>query len=647
MESLLCTEIDSMHDRERSKKKRHVYDVDGGYEFSPSKRTQVRVSSAWKLFSSLDNDSIGETQDSKSEGSSCTVEDYTRKGLLELKLRVSLLDHQISAAEWWYTKERYVQRGDESSTGGILADEMGLGKTLTAIASSLLCDRMDEQPTTPTLIVAPKSVLIQWVNEIVHKTSLQRWDVYSFFGKKKRVSREFLLEKTFVLTTYDTVLMEDRFRSGQSSLFTVEWKRVILDEAHKIKNGKNGKTHRATKRLRSKRRWCLTGTPMGNALTDIQALCKFIGIHPYDKDAWWEKRDLEQVAAWKKTYLLNRTKKSVPLDLHPPTDEYVVVLLSDEEREFYDRLATDAEADFGNYITVAGVEKCKKFNQILVWLLRLRQCCCDPLLLLGRSTTIAYVRQARDSYNTKKRSEFCALCEKESPICGNGRTSSRVHRLPCNHIVCAKCKENISHCPICDYRTHFEEQQRSSTPSSKTKKLLSILETILRRDGNQKVVIFSQWASYLDLIEIAVKRHFGNAYCRLDGDVSQVCDRDVIVQTFHRDHTKRILLCTLGTGGLGLNLTCANHVILMDQWYNPTVEDQAVQRVHRIGQRRSVHIYRLMTDTEVERVVARLQQSKRRQVKWVIEGDADDLRRGITDKDVKSVFAELIRNRKE
>lgn len=150
--------------------------------------------------------------------------------------------------------------------------------------------------------------------------------------------------------------------------------------------------------------------------------------------------------------------------------------------------------------------------------------------------------------------------------------------------------------------------------SSKTELLLERLEVALA-EGHRSLV-FSQWTSYLDIVEGALRQR-GIGFLRLDGGTR---DRGAVVQEFQREDGPPVMLLSLKAGGVGLTLTAADHVFLADPWWNPAAERQAADRAHRIGQSRPVIIHRLMAkDTVEERVVA-LARSKAELARAVLEG---------------------------
>jgi SNF2 family DNA or RNA helicase len=135
--------------------------------------------------------------------------------------------------------------------------------------------------------------------------------------------------------------------------------------------------------------------------------------------------------------------------------------------------------------------------------------------------------------------------------------------------------------------------------------VLDALEPLIE-DGH-KALVFSQWTSLLDRIEPHLTER-GTEFLRLDGKTR---DRQSVVERFQDPGGPQILLASLKAGGTGLNLTAADHVFILDPWWNPAAEDQAADRAHRIGQTRSVMVYRLVAKDTVEEGILGLQERKR------------------------------------
>jgi hypothetical protein len=209
-------------------------------------------------------------------------------------------------------------------------------------------------------------------------------------------------------------------------------------------------------------------------------------------------------------------------------------------------------------------------------------------------------------------------------------------------------------------------------PSSKTLAILQFLDEVWARDASCKVVLFSQWTAYLDLFEHAFDVHFGTlrglvggggggpgvvthrhadrvSCVRIDGDIQQVAERERVLRQFATDPDKRLLLMSLNAGGIGLNLTCASVAILADAWYNPFIEDQAMERVHRIGQTRPVTVVRFVTDMPIDSTVLAIQDAKRHQAACCLSGSLPGSRStgkkgvgGVGEKEIHWMFHDII-----
>jgi len=318
-------------------------------------------------------------------------------------LTVNLLKHQRQGLLWMTKQE------EGSHKGGILADEMGLGKTIQSIALML-----HNKPTTrerrQTLIVAPLAVMKQWHSEIEEKTLDGSFKILLYHGTKSR-SRKIILEHDVIITTYGvlggempkekrkTSKAEDEFpefhRVNQrwGPLFQIEWFRVILDEAHSIKN-KGTASSKAAAELKAERRWCLSGTPIQNNMDDIFSLYRFLRIKPYCdykffKANLYQGKDITKAGFGKLQALIRgtllRRTKTTKIDGKPILNlpERIVNLesnqFSESERDFYDSLEKKAVIKFNAYLKEGTVMH--NYSNILVLLLRLRQACNHPYLI--------------------------------------------------------------------------------------------------------------------------------------------------------------------------------------------------------------------------------------------------------------------------
>lgn len=166
-------------------------------------------------------------------------------------------------------------------------------------------------------------------------------------------------------------------------------------------------------------------------------------------------------------------------------------------------------------------------------------------------------------------------------------------------------------------RKYLRRLEKSWIPSSKIEKSLEILQANENNDRGEKTIIFSQFTSLLDLLEVPIKRRGWN-YVRFDGTM-KVDDRNAAVAAFADDPSVRIMLISLKAGNAGLNLVAASHVIIFDPFWNPYVEDQAIDRAHRIGQTKDVFVHRLLIEQTVEDRIIELQDQKRELISGALD----------------------------
>ncbi|KAL8940239.1 MAG: hypothetical protein Q9216_002923, partial [Gyalolechia sp. 2 TL-2023] len=346
-------------------------------------------------------------------------------------LNVKLLPHQVEGVEWMRDKETRVKKKKNGvlPKGGILADDMGLGKTIQSISLMLQNPRppkisskeVDKQALSDsvdkgTLVVAPLALIKQWEAEIKSRVSeSHKLRVCVHHGPQRTKRFEDLRKYDVVITTYQILVSEhgsssERDEGPKVGCFGLHWYRVILDEAHTIKN-RNAKATQACCALRAEYRWCLTGTPMQNNLDELQSLIKFLRIKPYNDLAIWRDqitRPLSQgrggiamrrLQYYLKAFMKRRTKDVLKAEgaLNPGGKatakgsnqngfkiterriESIEAEFSPEELTFYQRLEQRTDRSLEKMM---GDEK-MSYASALVLLLRLRQACNHPRLVGG------------------------------------------------------------------------------------------------------------------------------------------------------------------------------------------------------------------------------------------------------------------------
>ena len=441
--------------------------------------------------------------------------------------------------------------------GGILADDMGLGKTVQVLA--MLESRYgaaDERPNRPTLIVVPRSVAFNWIDEANRFTPGLR--VQSYTGSERQQLRDAFKDHDVIVTTYGLL------RRDIAELRQHTFDYVILDEAQAIKNPQS-QSAKAARLIEADHRLALTGTPVENHLGDIWSIFEYLNpgmlgsatrfgdlVHGETADAVGGGRSLQSVDVASQAgralrpFILRRTKRQVLNELPEKTDQTLLCTMEAPQRKVYDQLLQYYQDTLLRQVTATpGRGLGSSAFMVLEALLRLRQASCHPGLI---------------------------------------------------------------------------DPKRADDPSAKMEVLLEHLEQLV--DEGHKALVFSQFTSMLALVRKRLDRD-GMKYEYLDG---QTRNRRKRINHFQEDPNCPVFLISLKAGGLGLNLTAANYVFILDPWWNPAVEIQAIDRAHRIGQTQHVFAYRLICEDTVEQKITELQEKKRKLADAIIGGQENLLR---------------------
>lgn len=612
----------------------------------------------------------------------------------------------------------------QMARGGILADAMGLGKTIMTISLLLThtekggsldkdstsqsnneINGSDQSSSSPkkaakfsgfdkikkqkqsligggNLIICPMTLIGQWKAEIESHSEPGTLSIYVHYGQSRPKDAKILAQSDVVLTTYGVVASEFSSENAEErgGLYSVRWFRVVLDEAHTIKSSKS-QISMAAATLVADRRWCLTGTPIQNNLEDIFSLLRFLRIEPWGSWSWWNKliqkpfedgdeRGLSLVQNILRPIMLRRTKSSTdkegkPILVLPPADMQVIYCQQTEyEKDFYDALFKRSKVKFDQFVEQGRV--LHNYASILELLLRLRQCCDHPFLVMSRGDTQEFsdldklakrfLKGGKDTMEEGKEMPSKAYIQEvveelrkgeqgECPICLEAFEDAVL--TPCAHRLCRECllsswrTPTSGLCPVC--RKTVSKQELITAPtdsrfrvdveknwveSSKVSALLKELESF--RSTGSKSIVFSQWTAFLDLLQIPLSRN-NISFVRLDGTLNQQ-HREKVIKQFSEESDIMVLLMSLKAGGVGINLTAASNAFVMDPWWNPAVEEQAVMRIHRIGQTKSVSIRRFIVKGTVEERMEAVQARKQR----LISG-------ALTDEEVRSARIEELK----
>lgn len=439
----------------------------------------------------------------------------------------------------------------EVGFGGVLADDMGLGKTVQALAL-LAIEKAGGRLDGPALVVAPTSLMANWRREAERFAPDLR--VLTLHGHDRADRFGAIPDCDVVLTTYPLIARDHAVLAARS------WPLLLLDEAQTIKNP-NAATTKLLLGIEARHRVCMTGTPLENNLDELWSLFSFacpgllgdrksfarIWRNPIEKQGDRERSRL--LARRVRPFLLRRTKEEVARELPPKTEIVEHIDLQGEQRDVYEAIRLSMHARVSAAIAERGWARSRIV--ILDALLKLRQACCDPRLLKQGAT---------DS--------------------GDGEILSPRRE-----------------------RAHKPATRTAGAGSAKLDRLEEMLVELLAE--GRRILVFSQFTSMLRLIQERLAKR-AIRYALLTGSTR---DRDAAIRLFEEGSVP-VFLVSLKAGGTGLNLIAADTVILYDPWWNPAVEDQAVDRAYRIGQTKPVFVHKLVASGTIEEKMEILKERK-------------------------------------
>ena len=574
----------------------------------------------------------------------------------------------------------------ENGLNGILADEMGLGKTVQTI--SFLAFLRDMQSYGPFLVVAPLSTLTNWIDEFARWTPSIKTILYHGSPAEREEMRQTQLKKPgtadfpVVCTSYE-ICMNDR-----KYLSHFGWKFIIIDEGHRLKN-LNCRLIKELKQYQSANRLLITGTPLQNNLAELWSLLNFLMPEVFDTlenfesffdfSAVLEKGGHKQIIekeaksnlvaslhAILKPFLLRRVKADVETDL-PKKREYILYApLTPPQKELYKHIL---EGSSRAYLENQVVESLREAEgPISSSRKRSRRSSANTTpnksAKSSRASTPGSVKSTRGTRKGKRQSyteldddEFFEKLDQEpeseeEPDEEDVEVIEREKtlKLAKQAIANKKLQNPVMQLRLaCNSPHNFywpwmgeNEIPDSSLVTSSGKLLLldRLLPYLFEHD--HKVLIFSQFASTLDILETWASEIQAWPVCRIDGSVASADRRDQI-KSFNTNPNYKLFLLSTRAGGQGINLATADTVILFDSDWNPQQDLQAQDRAHRIGQTRPVIVYRLATKGTVEQTLLERAEGKRRLEKLVIQkGKFKNLKAGITGGDDMDELARIL-----
>jgi TATA-binding protein-associated factor len=500
---------------------------------------------------------------------------------IPVAIKATLRSYQQEGVNWLAFLNRY-------HLHGVLCDDMGLGKTLQTLcivasdhhmrAKEFAKTGAPDVRTLPSLIICPPTLSGHWQQEIRTYAPFLTCQAYVGPPSDRCKLRAKLGTTDIVITSYDIC------RNDVDILAPISWNYCVLDEGHLIKNPK-AKVTIAVKRLLSNHRLILSGTPIQNNVLELWSLFDFlmpgflgtekvfydrfskpIAASRFSKSSSKEQEAgalaIEALHKQVLPFLLRRLKEEVLDDLPPKIIQNYYCDLSDLQKKLYE----DFTKKEGKSIQEKAASGDKEAKQHIFQALQyMRKLCNSPALI---------VKEGHKQYAEVTRQLALQKSNLRDPIHAPKLTALRDLLVDCG----------IGVEPPAD----------------------SELTTEASYVSQHRALIFCQMKEMLDMVQNDVLKKMlpSTQYLRLDGSV-EANKRQGIVNQFNTDPSYDILLLTTSVGGLGLNLTGADTVIFVEHDWNPQKDLQAMDRAHRIGQKKVVNVYRLITRGTLEEKIMR------------------------------------------
>ncbi|XP_025081604.1 lymphocyte-specific helicase-like isoform X1 [Pomacea canaliculata] len=532
----------------------------------------------------------------------------------------------------------------ENGVNGILADEMGLGKTVQCVA--MFAHLVYMGVSGPFLICAPLSTIPNWYSEfqkfapkvpvmLYHGSKDERQSLRQKIPKLHEI-RNGVKVHPCVITSYEVAMMDRKY------LQNYDWRYLVVDEGHRIKN-----THcrliGALRMYKTTNRLLLTGTPLQNNLAELWSLLNFLLPEIFDDlgsfEAWFDLEHIGNGSACKQIvaderrknvlsmlhqiltpFMLRRLKTDVDLHIPPKKEILVYTPLRPLQQEFYAGLID--KTIFSKIQTKNGTAEKVEVDSNGRPVRRCRVGKVDYGLMIasGNDEKVMKTRRSMEQQEEELEDWVQSLIGMQQKRQSKPEPEQKVSQLSIKlRNVMMQLRKCCSHPfllehPLDPKTGELSLDERIITESGKMM-VLDCMMAELKKRGH-KVLIFSQMTKMLDLLEdFCHLRNYG--YCRLDGSMN-IIDRKENMQEYQKNEDKFVFLLSTRAGGLGINLTAADTVIIYDSDWNPQCDLQAQDRCHRIGQTRPVMVYRLVTANTIDQRIVERAAAKRKLEKLVI-----------------------------
>eukprot|EP00996_Jenningsia_fusiforme_P001629 NODE_24_length_4384_cov_21.877278_g21_i0.p1 GENE.NODE_24_length_4384_cov_21.877278_g21_i0~~NODE_24_length_4384_cov_21.877278_g21_i0.p1 ORF type:complete len:1300 (-),score=249.74 NODE_24_length_4384_cov_21.877278_g21_i0:485-4309(-) len=536
-----------------------------------------------------------------SQAAACSFEheSSTNRWLLRHPERCSIQPFAISDRNYQQLYEfqregvRWLWERHCCGKGGLLGDDMGLGKTVQVV--TFLGGLMASLRARRALILAPLSLVEQWANHFRQWTPEISVISLQELTPKRRLAalRQMVFTNGIAIATYGVVTSQSGRKLFDQCGF--QWDYVILDEGHKIKSPA-AKVSTAVREIRSAYRVLLTGTPVQNNLMELWSLFDFVCEGVLGTQASFKRLVADRVSRGNERCASSLDKSRGEETMRALRALIAPYFLRREKRVMNLSPATPgsplpgpSERSRDGFFTLP----CK-FDTV-VWVR-------PTAVQMSLYRTFLRSAAVKTALADQKRSPLTALtmmkkvCDHPWLLLEEGLYSdalSAVHQKGIDVVLPLPAVDGM-------------QETGEGSMCEVSQKLATTFDLLLRlKDKSRRVLLFSMSCKLLNLVQLWLHSH-GLRHSRIDGSLAG-CERQSAVDQFNSDHTIFCCLLTTQVGGVGLTLTGADRVIILDPCWNPSTDNQAIDRAHRLGQTAQVVVYRMVTCGTVEEKMYRRQ----------------------------------------
>lgn len=553
------------------------------------------------------------------------------------ELKSVLLPHQTIGVDFLIEREL-------EEKGSLSLDDCGLGKTVQAL--SLLITKQNEEideDKIRNLIIVPSNLIDNWINEIKTHTTIPMDSIFIYTGPNRREKKNF--NDIFIVITSYNILAREFSLKLTNCLFQRKFQRIICDEAHKLKNMLS-QSFRAAELLSYNYIHLLTATPISNEYNEVYPYIKLTKQIDNYTDFYCiygrSHRGLNQLKELISKISMKRVREetiSLPLKL----ELNIYLEFSDEHNEFYNTLFDYSANRLQKFIELTKLFKDNKEKDILhralsklytknvlVFILRLRQCCCSPFEIMAKMKRLTSSSLKKAIIELK---EIIIPTKDECPICMDNLIELQSN---CGHACCKDCwdyleNSRVRNCPFCRQELKFREflQIRSTDENLKKRKEIELesrnptnipikMKYCLKKiqeiqKDKEKIVIGSNWKFVLYSFKYNLNL-LGIKFIEISGDIP-ISLRQNSINLFNQNPDYTVCLISTSCSAEGINLTSANHVLIYEPYWNDTQNKQLQDRTHRIGQTKEVFVEKIYIKESVETALEDMINQKKELVK--------------------------------